>query len=245
MRILFAVVRAIVAVAITAAVAGQLATSLAFWTERGDEDIATDVVNFFSFFTVQSNIAAAVTLAIGAFLLLRRSGPDPRWLAVLLTCVATYMITTGIVYNLLLRGIELPQGSTLGWSNEILHAVGPLYLLVDRLFAPGTRPLPARTIGIAVIYPIVWGVYTLVRAPFTFDYVSGTTGWYPYPFLNPALSPSGYLSVAFYIVLIALVISAVAAGVLWLSRRRRGRSDDQGGARPQGDGGARRRLENS
>lgn len=220
MRVLFAVIRAIVAIAITAAVIGQLGTSLAFWTTRGDENISIDVVNFFSFFTVQSNIAAAVTLAIGAYLLLRRRGPDPHWFAVLIACVATYMITTGIVYNLLLRGIELPQGSTLGWSNEIVHAVAPAYLLVDRLLAPGNRPLPTKTIGIAVIYPLVWAVYTLVRAPFTVDYSTNTMGWYPYPFLNPSLSPSGYLSVAFYVVLIALVISAVGVAMLWVSRRR-------------------------
>lgn len=220
MRVLFALLRIVIAVAIVAAVIGQLAVSLAFWTERGDENLAIDVVNFFSFFTIQSNIAAAVTLAIGAVLLLRGRGPDPRWFAVLLVCVATYMITTGIVYNLLLRGIELPQGSTLGWSNEVLHAVAPLYLVVDRLFAPGNRALPTKTIGIAVIYPIVWAVYTLVRAPFTFDYGTNTMGWYPYPFLNPVLSSNGYLSVAFYVVLIAVVISAVTLGLLWLSARR-------------------------
>ena len=222
MRTLFAILRIVVALAIVAAVVGQLSLSLQFWTARGDEDMAVNVVNFFSFFTILSNVAAVVTLAIGAFILLRGRGTDPRWFAVLLACVAAYMITTGIVYNLLLRGIELPQGSTLAWSNEVLHAIAPAYLLIDRLFAPGNRPLPARTIGIAVIFPLVWAAYTMVRAPFTFDYLSQTTGWYPYPFLNPALSPTGYLSVAFYILLIALVISGVSLAVLWWSRRRAG-----------------------
>lgn len=220
MRRLFAILRLAVAVAIIAAVIGQLSVSIEFWTQRGDADLSVDVVNFLSFFTIQSNVAAAVTLAIGAVVLLRGEGPDPRRFAVLLTCVATYMITTGVVYNLLLRSIELPQGSTLGWSNEILHAVAPAYLLIDRLLAPGTRALPSKTIGIVVVYPIVWALYTLVRAPLTIDYLTGTMGWYPYPFLDPASSPSGYLSVAFYVALIALVICAVGLGVLWLSRRR-------------------------
>lgn len=229
MRVLFAVIRGVVAVAIIAAVIGQLATSITFWTNRGDEDIAIDVVNFLSFFTIQSNVVAAVTLAIGAAILLRRRGPDPHGFAVLLTCVAVYMITTGIVYNVLLRGIELPQGSTLPWSNEILHAVGPAYLVIDRLVAPGNRPLPTKTIGIVVVYPLVWVAYTLVRAPFAFDYSTRTTGWYPYPFLDPRLSPNGYLSVAFSVLLIALVISALGLGVLWLSRLRT-RSDDGRGS---------------
>ena len=36
--------------------------------------------------------------------------------------MTTYMIVTGLVYNILLRGIELPQGSEpIPWSNETLH----------------------------------------------------------------------------------------------------------------------------
>jgi len=133
--------------------------------------------------------------------------------------VVTYMVVTGIVYNLLLRGIELPQGSTVGWSNEILHVVAPVYLLVDWLFAPGRVPLGARRIWPVLVFPIVWVLYTLVRGPFVTDEVFGNDFWYPYPFLNPITSANGYLSVAFYVILIAAVIGLVAAGVLWISRR--------------------------
>jgi hypothetical protein len=44
-------------------------------------------------------------------------------------------------------------------------------------------------------------------------------GWYPYPFLNPITSAQGYVSVAFYVVLIAAVIGLVGAAVIWASRR--------------------------
>src|SRR5690606_29600106 len=63
-----------------------------------------------------------VVLAVAAIWALtcgRDATREPRWLAVALSCVTTYMIITGIVYNLLLRGIELPQGSTVPWSNEV------------------------------------------------------------------------------------------------------------------------------
>jgi len=59
-----------------------------------------------------------------------------------------------------------------------------------------------------------------VRGPFVVDQVFGNDFWYPYPFLNPNASANGYLSVVFYVVLIAAVIGLVAAGVLWISRRR-------------------------
>jgi hypothetical protein len=220
MRALFAILRLAVAVAIIAAIVGQLITSLDFWSGQGVTNVGSNVVNFFSFFTIESNIGSIVVLLIGAIILVVRRGADPDWFQVTRAAVVTYMIVTGIVYNVLLRGIELPQGSTLGWSNEILHAVAPAYLLLDWLLAPGRRPLAARRIVVILAFPIAWVVYTLVRAPFVVDQVYGTDYWYPYPFLNPHSSPQGYVSVAFYVVLIAAVIGLTSAGVLWISRRQ-------------------------
>ena len=220
MRYLFAALRIAVATAIVVAIVAQLRASLGFWSDQGVTNIASNVVNFFSFFTVEANIASAVVLTVGAVLLLVRGGVDDSVVyTVVRASVVTYMVVTGIVYNLLLRGIELPQGSTVGWSNEILHVVAPVYLLVDWLFAPGRVPLGARRIWPVLVFPIVWVLYTLVRGPFVTDEVFGNDFWYPYPFLNPITSANGYLSVAFYVILIAAVIGLVAAGVLWISRR--------------------------
>lgn len=216
---LFLVLRLGAILVIGAAVVGQIVTSIAFWTAQGLTDIPFRLVNFFSFFTIESNVASVVvlTMAVGLTLLRR----DPRWISVLRAVVTTYMATTGIVYNLLLRGIELPQGSTLDWSNEILHVWGPLYLVVDWLFAPGRHRLGWKHIGTIVAFPIVWASYTLIRGPLTYDVVTDGP-WYPYPFLNPVTSANGYLSVAFYVILIAAVIGLVGAGVIRISRLRRG-----------------------
>lgn len=219
MRIGFIVLRIALAVAITAAIIGQLSRSTGFWDDRGIDDKTILYVNFFSFFTIESNLLTVAVAVIGAVLLMRKPAADPLWFAVFRASTATYMITTGIVYNLLLRGIELPQGATLGWSNEILHVVGPLVMLVDWLFAPGRRPLGAKRIAVVVLFPLAWVVHTLVRGPLTADIVYGNDTWYPYPFLNPDTSANGYLSVLFYVILITAVISLTAAGVLWVSRR--------------------------
>ncbi|GAB3606262.1 hypothetical protein GCM10027413_16710 [Conyzicola nivalis] len=219
MRTLFVILRIAVVVAITVAIVAQLSASLGFWRESGVTDPTTQVVNFFSFFTIESNVASAVVLAIGAVLLIVRQGPDGQGFTLARACVTSYMIVTGIVYNLLLRGIELPQGSTVGWSNEILHVAAPLYLLIDWILAPGRSRLAARKIWLVLVYPIVWVVYTLVRGPFVTDVIYGNEYWYPYPFLNPVTSDGGYLSVAIYVVAIAAAIALIAAGVLWVSRR--------------------------
>lgn len=218
-RIGFAVARVVIAALIVAAIVGQLQLSTAFWQSRGVADIWINYINFFSFFTIESNALSAIVLTVCAIVGFARRGDDPEWLTVTRACVVAYMVTTGIVYNLLLRGIELPQGSTLPWSNEVLHVIAPLYLVLDWLFAPGRRPLRTRVTWIVIVFPLVWAVYTLIRGPLTPDQVYGAPYWYPYPFLNPNLSPNGYLSVSFYVGLIAAVISLVAAGVLWVSRR--------------------------
>jgi hypothetical protein len=225
MRILFVILRVIIAAAIIAAVIGQLVTSIGFWQDKGVEHLGVTITNFFSFFTVDSNILSAALLVTGAILAIRGTvslkyrTDDPGWFLVARVSIVTYMVTTGIVYNLLLRGIALPQGSTLGWSNEILHVAAPLYLLIDWLFAPGRRPLRFRAVWVVIVFPLVWVVYTLIRGPRTIDEVYGKSFWYPYPFLNPNLAPEGYASVAFYVVLISAVISLAGLGAVWISRR--------------------------
>lgn len=215
----FVILRIVALIAIAAAVVGQLVTSIEFWTEQGLTDIPFRIVNFFSFFTIESNIASVVVLTMGVGLTLMRR--DARWYSVLRACVATYMVTTGIVYNLLLRNVELPQGATLDWSNEILHVWGPLYLLVDWLFAPGRHRLDWKHIGTIVVFPLGWVTYTLIRGPLTFDPLRDSP-YYPYPFLDPVNSANGYLSVAFYVILIAAVIGLVGAGMIRISRITRG-----------------------
>lgn len=221
MRIAFAVVRPLVVVLMVAAVVAQLARSIQY-TSAGGGSVAGLLVNFFSFFTIDSNVLGLVVLAIGAVLLVVRRGDDPGWFTALRAAAVTYLVTTGVVYNLLLRNIPLPQGTTVAWSNEVLHVIAPAYLLIDWLFAPGRTPLRLRTVWGIAAFPIVWAVYTLLRAPIAADPVTGKQPWYPYPFLNPATSPNGYLSVAFYVVLIAVVILAAGYGVVWISRRWRG-----------------------
>lgn len=220
MRILWAVLRILMAGAVAAAIVAQLIRTVSIAAEE-DHSVPLVIWNFFSFFTIDSNLLTVVVLLMGAWFLIRRKGDDTEWFTVLRVVLVTYMTTTGVVYNLLLRNIELPQGSTVPWSNEILHLVGPAFVLVDWLLAPGRIPLRyGRTIKVVVIFPIVWAVYTLIRGPLVPNERTGEPFWYPYPFLNPNLSANGYLSVAFYVVLIALVIGVVAAGAVWVSRRR-------------------------
>lgn len=222
-RRLLLVGRAVMVLLILAAVVGQLVTSLGFWADRGDPDIGQNLVNFFSFFTIESNLLAMVVLGILVAAQLGRPRIARRF-DVLLLCASTYMVVTGVVYNALLRGIELPQGSTLGWSNEVLHLVAPLWMLLDWLLSPRRRDLQWRDLGVVAIFPLVWLAYTLLRAPLVDDtFASGHAYWYPYPFLDPENHANGYGGVVFWCVIVAVVVllggALLIAYARWRARR--------------------------
>ncbi|WZH38074.1 MAG: Pr6Pr family membrane protein [Microbacterium enclense] len=213
------IARVAVAAVIAAAVMAQFVSSLAGAQANG-RDVATVVANFFSFFTILSNVSAMVALAIVGvrfFARGRRLDADPPALATVLAWVSTYMVVTGVVYNLLLRGLPL-QPETVGWSNEVMHVWGPLFLLLDVVIGPCRRRLPWSAALGAAIFPLAWIAYTLVRAPLITNPTTGDPFWYPYPFLNPA--NGGWGSVALYIVVIAAVIVGVAFGVVAIGRAR-------------------------
>ncbi len=219
MRALFIAVRIAGATAIVAAIVTQLVNNVAFWKQAGITDFSSLPVNFFSYFTIDSNVGTVVVFLIGAVYLIRKMD-DPGWFGILRACVTAYMAVTGIVYNTLLRGVPVSGGLVVPWTNEVLHVVGPILIILDWLFAPGRIRLDWKRIWTVIIFPVVWAVYTMIRGPLAYDQLGHKKTWYPYPFLNPANSPEGYVSVAFYVILIAAIIGGVGAGVVWVSRRR-------------------------
>lgn len=202
----YAIVRVVAGAVIVAAIVGQLVYSLSF----RPPDATAFLVNFFSFFTILSNVIAAVVVLLGAWFQWTRPG-DPRWYPILLAAAVTYMATTGIVYNTLLREVSLDQAATLGWSNEVLHAIAPAYMVVVWFLAPNRGRVPWRRSWMLLIFPVAWAIYTMIRG--------AVTGWYPYPFLNPA-QDGGYLAVTAYVVGIAVAIGLIGAVVVVISRLR-------------------------
>ena len=118
-------------------------------------------------FTILSNLSAAAVLAWAAiwwFTRGRSTGtPGTGAIAVALACVTTYMVVTGLVYNTLLRTVELPQGSEpVWWSNEVLHLVGPLFLLRKRLAVSRWGTLAAKWAIMLIIAAVQAGLFLAV-----------------------------------------------------------------------------------
>lgn len=147
-----------------------------------------DVGNFFSLFTTESNLFAALVLLVtalgGGALALRRD--------LIRGAAVAYMATTGIVYGLLLSD---HTGAPVPWDNTILHRLIPLVMVADWLLAPPGQGLTYRRALVWMVFPLAYLAYSLVRGPLV--------GWYPYYFLDPG-RVGGYPGVARYVVGIAL-----------------------------------------
>ena len=145
-------------------------------------------VNYFSYFTQQSNTAnAAVLVASGVTALRGRS--ESRLFAAVHALVTTYVIVSGVVYAIIVAesvSNDYPIG--VPWSSQVLHFWIPTFVVVDWIAAPGRTRVSWKVLSVVLVFPIVWGIATIVRG--------AEVGWYPYFFLDPAqvLWPGEYLT---------------------------------------------------
>lgn len=150
--------------------------------------------NFFSFFTIQSNLIAAGVLLAGA--VRRRADRSPA-LDLVRGAAVVYMTATGVVFFLLLRNTNVD--TAIPWVNSVVHELMPLVVIADWLIDPPGARLAIGQALTWLIYPLAWVVYTLIRG--------AIVGWYPYPFVDPA--NGGYASVALSCLVIAVFAAAL------------------------------------
>jgi hypothetical protein len=168
--------------------------------------------NFFSFFTIQSNLIAVVVLTITAWRSLSGKPPTRTWDLVRGGAVL-YMTVTFIVFALLLSNTDVD--TAVPWVNSVVHEVFPIVMLADWLLDPPGRRLSIQDALVWLAFPLVWVGCSLIRGPLA--------GWYPYPFLDPA--NGGYGTVAAYVVAIlvlGLILIAVLVKLANIARSGRG-----------------------
>ncbi|GCE40717.1 Pr6Pr family membrane protein [Rhodococcus sp. USK10] len=160
----------------------------------GSADFST--ADYLSYFTIESNILAVVVLLIGAV----RDPQSRRW-QLFRGATTLYMVITGIVYAVLLANVDVMLQDA--WINTALHRLLPLVLLLDWVLAPSrVRISDAQSLG-WLIFPAVYGGYSLIRGPIV--------DWYPYPFLDPR--DQGYLQLAVTAVVLLLAMALMALAV--------------------------------
>jgi hypothetical protein len=148
--------------------------------------------NFFSYFTIESNIFAAAILLISAFFVF--AGKKSRTLEFFRGAATFYMVVTGIVFAVLLSGIVGAVLTAAPWDNIVLHYIIPIAMAIDWIIDPPVRRIAYKKAILWLLFPLTYLVYSLVRG--------SIVGWYPYPFLNPANGGYGQVAVTSVAILI-------------------------------------------
>jgi hypothetical protein len=159
-------------------------------------------INFFSYFTIISNILVALALTLPWLAPRSRLGRFFLAAAVRTTIVA-YIIVVAVVYHTMLSRLYHPQGWRLV-CDIILHYVMPPVFVLDWVLFVEKRDLTWRLTLHSFVLPAVYLMWTAVHGVLA--------GFYPYPFLNVnrigyerALINIGELILAFVCLILVLV----------------------------------------
>jgi hypothetical protein len=165
------------------------------------------VLNIFVFFTIWSNILVGVTTGLLA-------ARTDRTSTVFRSCylAAVLMIAvTGIVFQVALADIHDLQGKAAA-ADFLLHK---LVAVAGWVFFGPRGMATSEAVRGAVVIPLVWLAFTLLRGPFASDF-------YPYPFVDVA--DLGYLRV----LVNAAVVAALFLGLAFGARAVDDRLPDRG-----------------
>lgn len=188
--------RAIGATAILVAIGYQVSKGLGWrhWS----------AIDYFSYFTILSNLLAASVFLYGTLSSARQRSSTAELLR---GAAVVYMLTTGIVFAVLLSG----QKVTTPWVNAIVHQAMPVLVALDWALDPPRLRLAPRQTLVWLAFPLTYVISTLARGPLAH--------WYPYFFLDPGRA-GGYLGVIAGAVAIGLGIIALILLVTSVGNRR-------------------------
>ena len=194
-----------------AAVIGWLALGLQLLltirlTMASDQGALAGVWIYLGYFTVWTNLAAALALTAAARA--RRDGPGAFFdRPGVHTAIAMAIIVVAAIYHLLLRQLWQPQG----WQvvgDDALHTLMPLLFVLYWWLAVPKATLRWRHALVWQVYPASYFAYALARG--------ALNGWYPYPFVD--VRALGYLRVFFNALAVLLVLVAAALLLVALGR---------------------------
>ena len=183
------------------AVALQYGVTLA---ENPDSSASELTLNFFSYFTILSNILVALALTAPVVAPNSRLG---RWFASegVRAAMAMYIVVVGVVYHFLLAPTWNPQGLAL-LGNSLLHYVMPAAFVLDwLLFAPKGR-LNWKDPAKWLIFPLIYGGWTLIQG--------ALSGWWPYPFVDVGALGLGrvllnFIGLLIFFLIVGLTVVAI------------------------------------
>ena len=179
-----------------------------------DHDPFELTLNFFSFFTILTNVLVALALTLPVVGAGTRLG---QWSASegVRAGVTMYAVVVGLVYHFLLHATWNPQGWSLV-ANTLLHYVMPIAMLVDWLaFTPKGR---LRWVDAPkwLAFPLLYGGWTLIHGY--------SADWWPYWFTDVSALGLGKAALYFGGLLVFFLLVGVLVVMIDRTLGRRDRS---------------------
>jgi hypothetical protein len=143
--------------------------------------VPTAIVNYFSYFTILTNLLVALVLTLS----LRKFSVDSfASRPTVQTATAAYITIVGIVFSLLLRNLWNTQGLQ-KIANVLLHDIIPILYVLHWIIWGRKSGLRFSDALAWLTYPLLYLAYSLIRG--------SIAGKYPYPFVD--VSQLGYARV--------------------------------------------------
>lgn len=177
-------------------------------TAAGVDTPLERVLDWTTYFTIWSNVVVVVvttTLVLRPALFGRDDGVGRLWRVLRLDSVLMILIT-GVLYNLLLANWDKSGPDLI--SNLFIHVLTPVVTVLVWFVAGPRRLTDVRIASLALVLPLAWAAYALVRG--------AVVGAYPYPFLD--VSTKGYASVLVFVAMVAVVGFLLALAFVFADR---------------------------
>ena len=153
---------------------GTLILRLYFKIADSDSSPLESMIQFFSAFTILTNLLVTIYCTKQLVLMRQRKKIDQNKPATL-TALTVFILIVGIVYHIMLKPIWKPEGLTMLLS-EIHHTLIPIGVLLLWIITENKESVEIKKLFKWLIYPIAYISFVLIRGHFS--------NYYPYPFLN-------------------------------------------------------------
>ena len=139
-----------------------------------EADALSRTVNFFSYFTILTNILAALAFTLPG--LAPQSAATRFFLKhTVRTAITAYIIIVMAIVYFVLRHLTNLQGWNLA-ADVLLHYVMPCLFVIDWLLLVPKEMLKLKDGLAGLAFPVVYLLWTFVHGAYS--------GFFPYPFLN-------------------------------------------------------------
>ena len=130
----------------------SIVTEMAVTMERG----TFKAENFFSYFTIETNILVVIMLLMSAVAI--AAGKNSK-LDLFRSATTVYILVVGIGFSALLSGLEGVKLTAVPWDNVVLHYIIPVAVFADFMTDRPRRKLPFKRALLWLLFPIVDATY--------------------------------------------------------------------------------------